>query len=259
MSIYAVNGKEPFAAWIPSLDTAGNGTTTLTDLIAAKNGTLQNMNTATQWVADTDAGGVRALDFDYVGGVNRQAVSLPTTALLGGLSKAAISMWVLVQSPAPTGAASLYYESTTSAGFPRFSVFQQTNNQLAAVARDTQTGSNFNVVATPPAGWVHVVMNYDADTDRLEMIFNGVSAGANTATKGPLSSGSPNAIAIGAFDSGASSSSANARIDDVRIFGGVILNASDIAYLYAGGFGRGRIRRGIIPILRQHYAAQGAR
>ena len=47
MSLYAVNGKEPVAAWIPSLDTAGNGTTTLTDLVGSNNGTLTNMDAAT--------------------------------------------------------------------------------------------------------------------------------------------------------------------------------------------------------------------
>ena len=47
MTIYAVNGKEPVAAWIPSLDTAGNGTTTLTDLVGSNNGTLTNMDAAT--------------------------------------------------------------------------------------------------------------------------------------------------------------------------------------------------------------------
>jgi len=51
--------------WCPSLDTAGNGTTTLTDLSGnGNNGTLTNMDAATDWVADTDNGGVRALDFD---------------------------------------------------------------------------------------------------------------------------------------------------------------------------------------------------
>jgi 4-hydroxy-tetrahydrodipicolinate reductase len=50
----------------------------------------------------------------------------------------------------------------------------------------------------------------------------------------------------------------DARHDDTRIFNQV-LTLADIEYLYAGGFGRGRTRRGIIPILRQHYAAQGVR
>jgi hypothetical protein len=58
------SGAQPIAAWIPSGDTAGNGTTTLTDLAGSNNGALTNMDAAADWVADTDAGGVRAVDFD---------------------------------------------------------------------------------------------------------------------------------------------------------------------------------------------------
>lgn len=237
---YDVNGKTPLAAWIPSLDSAGNGTTTLTDLIGSNNGTLQNMDPATDWVADTNAGGVRALDFDHVLISNVPRVIVPGAATLGGNSKASLSMWALLQTPPPNANAALYFESTTTSGFTRFGVFQQANNQIAVVARDSQTGSSFVVTATPPAGWVHVVMNYDADTNRLEMFLNGVSAGANTATKGPLSSGTPERISVGAFTGAATNeSSTNSRIDDVRTFASSILDSSDITYLYASGFGRG--------------------
>ena len=44
--------------WCPSLDDAGNGTTTLTDLSGNGNhGTLTNMDPATDWVADTRMAG----------------------------------------------------------------------------------------------------------------------------------------------------------------------------------------------------------
>ena len=74
--------------WCPSRDTAGNGTTTLTDLSGnGNNGTLTNMDAATDWVADTDNGGVRALDFD---GQN-DYVALPEQTFAGDF---AISLWV---------------------------------------------------------------------------------------------------------------------------------------------------------------------
>lgn len=60
------------AWWCPSLDDAGNGTATLHDLVGSANGTLTNMDAATDWVADTANGGVRALDFD---GLNDQCRS----------------------------------------------------------------------------------------------------------------------------------------------------------------------------------------
>lgn len=64
MSIYAVNGKEPIVAWIPSRDDAGNGTATLSALVGTVTGTLTSMDPATDWVADTGAGGIRRIDQD---------------------------------------------------------------------------------------------------------------------------------------------------------------------------------------------------
>jgi hypothetical protein len=59
----AVNGKMPIVAWIPSRDDAGNGTTTLNDLgNNSVDGSFVGLPTSA-WVANTDAGGVRALDF----------------------------------------------------------------------------------------------------------------------------------------------------------------------------------------------------
>ena len=74
--------------WCPSLDTSGNGTTTLTDLSGnGNNGTLTNMDAATDWVADTDSGGVRALDFDGID----DYVAIPELSSSGDFS---ISFWV---------------------------------------------------------------------------------------------------------------------------------------------------------------------
>lgn len=49
------------AALCPSQDTAGDGTTTLTDFTGVGNGTLTSMDASTDWVTDD---GKRALDFD---------------------------------------------------------------------------------------------------------------------------------------------------------------------------------------------------
>ena len=78
------------AWWCPSLDDDGNGTTTLYDLTGnGWDGTLTNMDAATDWVADTNNGGIRCLDFD---GVNdRVATSLN---LLNGETEKTITMWL---------------------------------------------------------------------------------------------------------------------------------------------------------------------
>ena len=87
----AVNGKTPVSAWVPSRDTAGNSTTTLTDLSSGENnGTLTNMAVpANNWVADTDAGGVRALEFDG----SNDYVALGSGAALSITGEMAISCW----------------------------------------------------------------------------------------------------------------------------------------------------------------------
>jgi hypothetical protein len=67
MGLYDVNGKVPVSAWIPSKDDSGNGTTTLNDLVGSNNGTLTNFaltGSTSNWVADTNAGGIRAIDCD---------------------------------------------------------------------------------------------------------------------------------------------------------------------------------------------------
>lgn len=75
-----------FGWWCPSLDDAGNGTTTVNDFgSGGNNGTLVNMDAASDWVADTDSGGVRALDFD---GSNDYVVTGPV-----GAAEGSVSMW----------------------------------------------------------------------------------------------------------------------------------------------------------------------
>lgn len=85
------------AWWCPSRDdtvlenevaVSGNGTTTLTDLSGKGNhGTLTNMDPATDWVADTTSGGVRALDHD---GVN-DFIATPLTSVPA--DEHSISIW----------------------------------------------------------------------------------------------------------------------------------------------------------------------
>ena len=60
------------AALCPSQDTAGDGTTTLTDFTGVSNGVLTSMDAATDWVTDD---GKRCLDFD---GVNDYVVTTAT-------------------------------------------------------------------------------------------------------------------------------------------------------------------------------------
>jgi hypothetical protein len=61
---FLVNGKSPVAAWIPSVDSVGANTTTLTDMqTGAYPMTLSGMLPSGCWVTDTERGGERALKF----------------------------------------------------------------------------------------------------------------------------------------------------------------------------------------------------
>lgn len=75
--------------WCPSLDTEGNGTIILNDLAHNSNGTLTGMDPVTDWISDTDSGGIRALDFD---GSNDYVTG--SSIAVQSLSVASVSFWV---------------------------------------------------------------------------------------------------------------------------------------------------------------------
>jgi len=131
-------------------------------------------------------------------------------------------MWVNLKT-APSVQAALYFEPTSSDGFTKFGLFQSTTNQIVFVARDTASGSSFAVTATPTVGaWVHVCGTYNAVTDRMELFFNGVSAGTNLTAKGALHDSAPASVmAIGAFTQNTLPNlqyTCSAFIDDIRIY-----------------------------------------
>lgn len=92
----SVNGKTPVVAWVPSQDDAGNGTATLSSLVGSVTGALTSMDPATDWVADTGAGGVRRLDMD---GSNDYIISSIEVAV----RQRTMNIWVYLTSlPAST-------------------------------------------------------------------------------------------------------------------------------------------------------------
>ena len=216
MSIYAVNGKEPVAAWIPSLDTAGNGTTTLTDLVGSANGTLTNMDAATDWVVDTDAGGVRALDFDgsndYVtfGNVH----NLTTTRTL--------SLWVYSRSSTGTLLSHRTVGTTWDwyFGTSRPSLYQGGSGSDIETADTTITLNE----------WTHLACVLNGGT--VYWYLNGVADGSDAMY---TSLGTSTALTLGRFGSGRY---LNGLVDDIRIWDQA-LDSTDITDLYASGFGRG--------------------
>jgi hypothetical protein len=241
LSIYAVNGKEPVAAWIPSLDAVGNGTTTLTDLVGSNNGTLTNMDAATDWVADTNAGGVRALDFDGVDDI----VTLTNIAITSGWS---VSCWFNF-----SGLSGL--RLAFSKRDPQ-RVFLGQNDDKAYIRIGTDGGSLGSGISLSVNTWYHMAVVIAANGLSYEGFVNGSSVGTR-----PTSMSTSTTTSIGAYNGFPVGFSAFhfGRSDDYRLWNQPLVLA-DVQYLYGGGFGRGiTAGGGIIPILRQHYAAQGAR
>jgi hypothetical protein len=233
VSIYAVNGKEPIAAWIPSLDTAGNGTTTVNDLIGSNNGTLTNMDAATDWVADTAAGGVRALDFD---GTNDHVVFNADTIIDYSLPFS-VSFWTFLRSfnigyPQPialrtTGSHALEVDFSNDSNylgitFGSASTIQRRNNVAAATYLNN---------------WRHVVLTYNGGGSTTAANYTLYDNGAVSST---TASGAYGALSqrteLGGRGNGIHW--VNGRQDDIRVWN-VELDATDVAYLYNGGAGRG--------------------
>lgn len=235
MSIYAVNGKVPVAAWIPSRDSVGNGTSTLRDLVGSNNGTLTNMDPSTDWVSDTGAGGIRALDFD---GTN-DFVNLGNWTWFGS-SPYAISFWFFTRNAATFQyligkdvstnrdlGISLSGNAPNRIGFGNFS------GDPAAIGSTTITSN----------AWHHVVISRQTMTaNGLTMYVNGVLDVTSQDTKTYSMSSQ---IRIGAREFSGFETYMNGRMDDVRFFSNQSLNASDVAYLYNSGNGRGRIAAGL--------------
>lgn len=225
MSLYAVNGKVPVAAWIPSRDTAGNGTTTLTDLVGTNHGTLTNMDPATDWVADTGAGGVRALDFD---GTNDR-VSLPLN--FNPNANHSISCWAFARNLFGGNQGFVAVTNTTN-NSPRNIIGLQ-NNLAGPVYTRSGTELNSSVGITANT-WFHVLSIYASTT--MSIWVNGSFAGSSINT----TTDTFNTVSLGAWNRTTPAFFLNGRLDDIRIFN-TALDASDVAYLYNSGNGRGRI------------------
>jgi hypothetical protein len=229
MSIYAVNGKVPIAAWIPSRDTAGNGTTTLNDLVGTNHGTLTNMDAATDWVADTSNGGVRALDFD---GVNDYVDTTAAGTLIGQPAQLTISCWIRWQ--LINSGFRLAISTVNSTGLGGWGIGLNTSNRMYGAYgnsfRETSAAMTLNA-------WVHTVFVATTVSGSTPVLYVNT-----TSQSGPSGTYTSNAGGT-AFNLGRRSLGdlhSNCRLDDIRIFNSA-LTESDVAVLYNAGNGRGRI------------------
>lgn len=232
MSIYAVNGKEPIAAWIESLDPEAVTSSKATDLVGTNHGTLTNMDlTADPDTArrpDTDAGGSRALVFD--GSDDYVAISDP----MFGTGNFSISAWfktsgggrqAIVNSYTTSGDVGIILD-VLSGGKVRFAVAQHTGTNLILV----DSAASYN------DGQWHFVLAIRNGAASGQLYVDGTPLAVTGIGNTNVNTG---AMRLGAVVSGYSGFMTG-RIDDVRLWT-TILNADDESYLRNGGNGRGRI------------------
>lgn len=240
MSDYAVNSKEPIAAWIPSRDTAGNGTTTLTDLVGSNTGTLTNFamtGSTSNWVADTDSGGVRALDHD---GTNDYVAMSSSTFFPSG--NFGLSWWEKINTAGSFNAVAAFRLDATSvlliyrATFINYTylAWRKSTSVSTAGFRATNASNPSSVTGQ----WRHFVLTGSSAASSTVSDFTAYENGSSLtlAASGPFQSSTfINSIGrdgLGTFNA--------FRFDDGRIFDQT-LDANDVAYLYNSGLGRGRI------------------
>lgn len=243
MSVYAVNGKEPSSAWIPSLDTAGNGTTTLTDLIGSKHATLTNFaltGGSSNWVSDTESGGVRALDFDN----SNDYANIGSVDVLPSSGAMSLSWWEKHTSAVGTYQSRFRFRI---AGATRsFLLFRSTAGGYERVSwaghptGDYKRSSTAPTIADSVGVWNHFVLTSTSLVSNTVgdwvLWVNGVS---QTVAAGSTSTGFGNASSRIGLD-GLGDDPANCRLDDIRVFLAT-LDSTDVSYLHYGGVGRGRV------------------
>jgi hypothetical protein len=228
MSAYVVNGKEPVSVWCPSRDDTGNGTTTLSDLVGSKPGTLTNFaltGSTSNWVADTGAGGVRALAFDGANDYVEMGSAIITSTTFS------LSAWAY---PSANKRHFIIdqYEATSP---PKGLVLEM--GFIAWKPRGLSDGSSRFDCSGPSDltlnTWAHLV--FTTNGSRADLYVNG-SLVSSDIIGSPLASTTD--FNLGRYRHG-NLFLWNGRMDDIRAFNAIALDSSDVTYLYNSGSGRG--------------------
>ncbi len=235
---FSVNGKVPAAVWCPSRDDAGNGTTTLHEEIGGADGTLTNFaltGSTSNWVADTDNGGVRCIapdgSNDYI-----QSHFMPD-----GTQQMSLSVWCKYSAASQFVGLFYWREGVypfrlfavgilaDSAGNPGAKIFCQDNN--------SDTGSRFAISTANynDNAWHHVVAVRATAT--LKLYIDGTLISTITAAM-PNITHSSNVFMCSRANTNTPVGHFAGRTDDWR-FWHTPLNQSDVDYLYNSGLGRG--------------------
>jgi hypothetical protein len=228
----SVNGKTPIACWCPSKDTAGNGTTTLTDLAGSNNGTLTNMDATTDWVADTGSGGVRALDFDGVNDCVRCGTGLNTSLL----SAITISGWFKFRN---RSSVNVPFSNLSAAGQNGLALeIGRTANKLTWLQNSSTVDATSTGTITD-ANWHHVVVVRTGSTGSwtIKFYIDNTSSSHSTSAN-PVSAASNGQFTIARYGDFTGGFNSSCIVDDLRIWNQG-LDDTDVSHLWNSGAGRG--------------------
>jgi len=231
----SVNGNTPLGCWCPSQDTVGRFTTTLTDLSGSSDGTLTNMDAATDWVNDT--GSLWNLDFD---GSNDEVIIGDVSAYDIGTASFSVSAWIKTSSSKTVQAIFAKQDTSNFNGF----FFGLVNGQLRLVnnwgASLGTTGTITSTGTVNNGAWRHVLgVMTGADRTNWRLYVDGSSVAFTEADADLTGSGVNNAASLRIGSRDYPGSTFSGGIDDVRAWMSIALDASDAADLYAAGAGRG--------------------
>lgn len=236
MSIYAVNGKEPIAAWIESLDPEAVTSSKATDLVGTNHGTLTNMDLTadpdTSRIADTGAGGSRALIFDG----SNDYVSLGTSAALSISGEMSISAWYK-SSGFYTQDQVILGNCDSGGGFSNYVLSVGYSGNRVELWQNAAGPVLASSVGINDTDWHHIVSVRTGSTGawNLKIYLDGtLVANANTTVNATAGTRPTSIGRFGTFNG----YHLRGLVDDVRLFN-VGLDADDVAYLRDGGNGRG--------------------
>lgn len=219
---FSVNGKSPIAVWCPSLDTSGNGTSTVSDLAGS---TPISLISSPTWTADTGSGGVRAVEFNAMG--TQWGRGSGVGALTSGATALSLSLWAK-----PLGSIAFnkgiagVWSGQGGNGVNQFAlVWWSSSNMLLAAVNNSGTQVNTTTSNTFSINtWYHIVAVISSTTQTVYV--NGSSVGSSSRS-GTVQS-STEGMAIGGYTG---SNNGNQRIDDARLFLAE-LTSTDVSALY---------------------------
>lgn len=213
------------ARYCPTLDSTGNGTSTIYNLdstgsqVGSADGTLTNMVPASDWVSATGHGGIRAIDFD--GSDDR----IDATKSFTGLTGVTLAYWFKRSAPSTYGP---MFGIGVSGGNTTRVIIQPWNDGEVYIT----IGGYFTSFTMNDTDWHHVAVTWEesitdpgVDPGTVRMYLDGAEVVVDT--NAPAVIGNQTLIRIGANINTSPTPVGSGLMDDAMVFSSV-LDVADI-------------------------------